>query len=273
MQTTRSFSSAAARLFLASAALALALSSVRASAALVVRVFPSAPTVPVNVLRVSFAFATRQEPNLLAKISLRYADGSPVGQAFLNQELWTPDDRTLTVLFDPGRVKTGTIAHEKYGYALKIGKVVNVLLDGNVVKSWRVVGEQRIAPDPRRWKIHAPRAGTREPLVIQLGRPIDYMGGNSIVAVSPDEALVAGTAVLGAHETIWTFVSEDVMALRPLSRRRRSASRRSRRQRDRRSVRTPRHSRHRPDGRTAADISRRSGDRGLVCSEGPLPAA
>ena len=173
------------------------------------RVFPSSPTLPVNVLRVSLAFTDRQEPNRLAEISLRYADGSPVGQAFLNQELWTPDDRTLTLIFDPGRVKTGTLAHQQLGYALKVGRVVNVLLDGRILKSWLIVGEQRVAPNPRQWKIRVPHAETREPLVMDLGRAIDYMGENSIVAVSPTNELVHGRAVLGSHESTWTFTPSE----------------------------------------------------------------
>src|SRR5499425_3830758 len=72
---------------------------------------PSGPEVPANLLRISISFAAQVEGPLLPRLSLLRADGGQVEAPFLEQELWSPSGRILTVLLHPGRVKTGLKAH------------------------------------------------------------------------------------------------------------------------------------------------------------------
>src|SRR5215468_8872049 len=79
----------------------------------VVLVQPSGPEVPANLLRLSIRFAAQVEGPLLPRLSLLRADGTQVQAPFLEQELWSPSGRILTVMMHPGRVKTGLKARDE----------------------------------------------------------------------------------------------------------------------------------------------------------------
>jgi hypothetical protein len=58
---------------------------------------------------------------LLPRLTLLRADGSQVQEPFLEQELWSPSGKILTVLMHPGRVKTGLKAQDEKGPILSAG--------------------------------------------------------------------------------------------------------------------------------------------------------
>jgi hypothetical protein len=57
-----------------------------------------------------------------------------IQEPFLEQELWSPDGKLLTVLMHPGRVKSGLIAHDERGPILSPGEDVTLTLDGHPIK-------------------------------------------------------------------------------------------------------------------------------------------
>src|SRR5689334_5388387 len=82
----------------------------RARTTRVVAVHPSATRLPSNLLRWYVEFSAPMEPgSALAHVRLLDESGREVRGAFLSldQELWDPERRRLTLLFDPGRVKRG----------------------------------------------------------------------------------------------------------------------------------------------------------------------
>src|SRR5262245_65659055 len=81
-------------------ALAVALGSSHAGqpAPRVVLVQPSGPEVPANLLRLSITLAAQVEGPLLPRLSLVRADGRQVSEPFLEQELWSPSGKILTVM-------------------------------------------------------------------------------------------------------------------------------------------------------------------------------
>src|SRR4029453_18144870 len=117
-------------------ALAVALGSSHAEqpAPRVVLVQPSGPEVPANLLRLSIVFATQVEGPLLPRLSLLRADGRRIQAPFLEQELWSPSGKILTVMMHPGRVKTGLKPHDEEGPILSVGDDVALALDGVPVK-------------------------------------------------------------------------------------------------------------------------------------------
>ena len=137
------------RRWVSATALAVALGSSHAGqpAPRVVLVQPSGPEVPANLLRISIRFAAQVEGPLLPRLSLLRADGSQVEAPFLEQELWSPSGRILTVLLHPGRVKTGLKAHDEKGPILSAGDDVALALDGVPIKRWRVGLADQIGPD------------------------------------------------------------------------------------------------------------------------------
>ena len=58
---------------------------------------------------------------VLSRLALRLAGGQAIEEPFLQQELWSPNGKVLTVLMHPGRVKTGLNARDEKGPILSAG--------------------------------------------------------------------------------------------------------------------------------------------------------
>src|SRR5262249_43171948 len=154
-------------------AVALGTSHAEPPAARVVVVQPSGAQVPANLLRISISFAAQVERPVLPRLSLLRADGSQVQEPFLEQDLWSPSGRILTVLLHPGRVKTGLKARDEKGPILSEGDDVALALDGVPIKRWRVGPADDIGPMASEWKLSAVRVHSKQPLVVALDGPID----------------------------------------------------------------------------------------------------
>ena len=115
----------------------------------IVAVAPSGATVPERLLRISVIFSVPQFEGLAAPATLRRADGSVVAGALIDQQLWSPDRRTVTFLLDPARVKTDLIAHDEAGPILHSGELVELRVSGKMVHRWTVVAGGCVVPDLR----------------------------------------------------------------------------------------------------------------------------
>src|SRR5262245_3663434 len=171
----------------------------------VVLVQPSGPEVPANLLRVSITLAARVEGPLLPRLSLLRADGSQVQEPFLEQELWSPSGRILTVLLHPGRVKTGLKAQDEKGPILSAGDGVALALDGVPIKRWRVGPADELGPVASEWKVSAVRVESKQPLVVALDGPIDGRDADYLAIADVRGRRVAGRAQLTNGESTWTF--------------------------------------------------------------------
>jgi hypothetical protein len=59
----------------------------------------------------------------------------------------------------------------------------------------------RTPPDPKRWIVTAPKAGTSEPLIVEFPAPMDYALLQRMIAVEG----VAGSIAIDRDETRWRF--------------------------------------------------------------------
>lgn len=169
---------------------------------------PTGDAVPVNLLRFSIQFEQPPEGPVLPRLELTDADGRKIQGAFLEQELWSPDNRILTVLMHPGRVKSGLIANEELGRALVDGDKVTLTFNGRPIKRWRIVGEDRTGPDPSRWTATTPRLDTRDQLTVQLDGSVDAFGTGLIAVRAPSGVRLEGRAMLDRGESIWRFTPD-----------------------------------------------------------------
>jgi hypothetical protein len=175
----------------------------------VIAVRPSGDTVPENLLRLSIVFDRPTGDPVLPGFRLSRTDGGDIERPFLDEELWSPDGTILTILFNPGRVKTGIDLHERYGRALHSGARVKLSLDGRVIKEWQVVKPETRPIDPGLWRLTAPESGTNVPLVVSMGRPTDAMEVDVPVVLDASGKVLLGRSVLSADESIWTFTPDD----------------------------------------------------------------
>ena len=170
--------------------------------------YPSAATVPVNLLRISIEFPTQPPTDVADRVRLTRSDGTEIEHAFYPQPLWSPDGRKLTLYLDPGRVKTGLIAHDAAGRALTSGEAVELRLADLVLRRWRVAAARTEAIDPRRWSIQAPVRGSRAALSVNLVAPLDRRAASLVAVADAAGNRVEGSPELVAGETIWRFVPD-----------------------------------------------------------------
>jgi hypothetical protein len=143
---------------------------------------------------------------MLRRLALLRGDGMKIREPFLEQELWSPDGKLLTVLMHPGRVKSGLIAHDERGPILSPGEDVTLALDGHPIKQWRVGPANTVGPAVSAWKISAVRVGSRQPIVVTLNEPIDGRDADYLAIADERDRRVAGRAQLANGESTWTFV-------------------------------------------------------------------
>jgi hypothetical protein len=195
---------------LGAAALALALGCCRAAPSnpQVVFVQPSAAEVPANLLRISIRFAAQVEGAVLPRVSLLRADGKEIQQPFLEQELWSPDGKVLTIMLHPGRVKSGLNARDAMGPILLAGDDISLAFDGHPIRQWRIGPLDSAGPNPSQWKLHAVQAGSLQPLVVILDGPIDGQDVGYLAIADARGRRVAGRVRLTAGESVWTFAPD-----------------------------------------------------------------
>jgi hypothetical protein len=87
----------------------------------VLQIYPTSDRLPENLLRFYIYFSSpMRRGDALQQIHLLDESGHIIPDVFLDtgEELWNPTSTRLTVLLDPGRVKTGLRAHSQLGRAL-----------------------------------------------------------------------------------------------------------------------------------------------------------
>ncbi|MEX2282508.1 MAG: Ig-like domain-containing protein [Gemmatimonadota bacterium] len=194
-----------------------------AEPARVIAVYPSTDRVPMNLLRLYVHFsAPMSTGGAYQRIRVLDAAGKVVEDAFLviagEQELWDPEHRRLTMLFDPGRIKRDLRPHEELGLPLRDGQSYTLVIDstwtdanGNAVaagfrKRFSVGPADRAVPNTADWRVAVPVVGTRAVLTVTFPEPLDHALLLRLLVVKASAGqTVAGQATVGANEESWTF--------------------------------------------------------------------
>jgi hypothetical protein len=183
-------------------------------------VYPSTNILPSNQLKLYIYFsAPMSRGESWKRIHLLDDTGQPVQLPFLEieQELWDPSYRRLTVLFDPGRIKRGLAANDELGPAIVEGRQYTLVIDGDFLdargvplerefrKSFRGGPADRKSPDPKEWRVSQPRAETRDPLIVQFGGPMDQALLLRLITIPG----VGGSVATDREETQWRFTPDQ----------------------------------------------------------------
>ena len=199
---------------------------VAAPPARVERVYPSAAVLPSNQLRLYIYFsAPMSRGEAGQRIHILDADGKPLRDVFLpGQELWDPNNRRLTMTFDPGRIKRDLTSNTTMGPPIAEGKRYTLLID----REWRDANGAPMAepfrkpfrggpavrqpPDPKTWKISTPPAASRAALVVDFGRPMNYTLLQRMLKISGARGDVAGSIDVAREESEWRFTPQNPWA-------------------------------------------------------------
>jgi hypothetical protein len=178
-------------------------------------VYPSAPVLPQNLLRMHVFFS---EPpfvdSLMQAVRLLDGHGGVVAHPFLDLQegLWDASATRLTLMLHPGRIKSGLASRLSQGPAIEQGQRYRLVMDLGLLfgpsmaeAGWHThefsVGPAlETAIDHTAWSIGQPLAGTRQPLHLSFGRALDRL--------SLDRAFALNTTA-GRHLRFGQHVSKS----------------------------------------------------------------
>jgi len=189
------------------------------------RIFPTSDELPENILRFYVYFSNPMQRGWANRaISLQSENGNEVENVFMEfkQELWGPDQKRLTLLLDPGRIKRGVATNVRLGQALQVGRRYKLLVDGSwpdaagrplgtdYEKAFRVISPVRSAVKAESWSLAPPKAGSRAPLELRSDRPLDHALLERLLSVRDAGGReVPGRIELGHRETQCRFFPQQ----------------------------------------------------------------
>jgi hypothetical protein len=193
----------------------------RPPSAQVSQVFPTRDVLPENQLKFYIHFSEpMSRGDVYRHIRLHKQSGEKIEYPFLelDQELWDASGKRFTLFFDPGRVKRGLRPREELGPALEEGVAYKLVIEkdwldahgspmrSSFSKRFRVVAPDFDQPNPGRWILQRPAAGTRDALMVGLGESLDHAMLRRVVTVSTaDGEQVVGSVEVDQHETRLSF--------------------------------------------------------------------
>jgi len=190
----------------------------------ITQIYPTADSVPANVLRMYIEFsAPMGRKSGVEYIKLLDEQGKEVPGAVLplDYEFWSPDHTRFTVFFDPGRVKQGILPNRQMGRAFKPGEMVTLVvshewrdehglpLKDDYRRTFHVTAPDERPLDPSQWRIAAPAASSREPVVVTFSKTLDHSLLMRAVGIRRDGNAVAGDVQVGEGEASWRFTPRD----------------------------------------------------------------
>jgi len=193
--------------------------------AIVEAVYPSGDVLPANLLKFYIYFSQpMREGTAFGSVQVVDMDGQVVADVFVETtpELWGASMMRLTMICHPGRIKRGLEMHDQAGPPLRAGERYRLTVDASLKDAaglplaepfeyeFTVGPADRSSPDVNDWVLVAPRAGTRDPLVVSLGEPLDHALATRLIAVQmPDGTRLSGSIELREAETVWLFHPTD----------------------------------------------------------------
>ncbi len=183
------------------------------------QIYPTADTLPSNLLRIYIVFsAPMSRGEAAAHIHVEDDKGKIIPDELLpGQELWDPTFQRLTMTFDPGRIKRGLTSNQTIGPPITEGKHYYLVIDRDwpdargvpmlegFTKAFVGAPPDRTPPDPAQWHITAPAKGTTSALVIDFPDPMNYALLQKMIQVARGQTNIAGRISLDRHETQWRF--------------------------------------------------------------------
>ncbi len=184
-------------------------------------IYPSAELLPENLLRFYLYFnSPMKQGEALKHIHLVDSRGNKDTQAFMQfkQELWSPDGKRLTLLFDPGRIKRGVSTNLELGPALLHGNTYQLVisgawqdvygqnLDATEKMTFKVGAAYRTAIDISNWNVNEPEVESTKPLTIQLDRIMDHALVQSMLQIKYEENQnIKGSWEISESESVLFF--------------------------------------------------------------------
>lgn len=184
-------------------------------------VFPSGAEVPENLLKFYLHFsAPMSRGRVYQHIHLMDGSGKEIELPFLelDEELWDPEMKRLTLFIDPGRIKRGVRPLEEIGPSLEEGKLFTLVIDAAWLDAkgkplskkfehrFRVGAPDRTSIIPENWELVEPVPESTDPLSVAFAESMDHaLALRLLRVVREDGSPVEGTPKLTDSEKTWKF--------------------------------------------------------------------
>ena len=188
-------------------------------------VYPSANSLPENLLKFYVHFsAPMSQGNVYTHIHLYDSKDRKIPLPFLElgEELWNPSETRITILFDPGRIKKGLLPRENEGPVLIQGKSYKLRIESDwldasgtplkesFTKTFSVTAPDNQIPSPNHWKVNAPKAGTKNPLMVDFSEPLDHALISRLIWIETSaQKFIEGSIVIKNAEKHWIFTPKE----------------------------------------------------------------
>ena len=185
----------------------------------VVKILPTSDELPANLLRFYIYFSSPMRRGFSdTSVTLIDEQGLIVSKPFMQfkQELWDPEQKRLTIIFDPGRIKRGVSTN--LPPALEEGKFYRLIIDGNwedaqgnllhrqYEKHFRAHSALRSNPDPTQWGMTLPSGNSKESVNLTFLRPFDHALLRRMITIrSKTDESIEGSIKIDQAETRWQF--------------------------------------------------------------------
>lgn len=192
----------------------------------VIAVYPSSDTIAENVLRFHIQFSMpMREGEVNRRIHLYDASGNKLSGVFFDHqyEFWSKDRTLLTLLVDPGRIKTGLRAHQDRGRAFQKDSTYTLLIakgwpsisgtssSNNHLQRFTIGSEDDEQPNIANWRPQVFRSTSLDSITIDFPAPIDYASAQSFIQIFSlaNNHLLPGKIALSNQEKRWVFTPAD----------------------------------------------------------------
>lgn len=190
----------------------------------VTAIYPSADTLPENLLKIYLHFDQPMREGLSGNyIKLIKNRHDTIEGAFLDlqPELWNPDRTTLTLWLDPGRIKRDLQPNKQLGAPMEHGMHYQI----SVSQAWTDVRGKKLAkpyqkafvtttkdslsPQPSLWTLVPPASATRQPLKVHFKESLDHsLLQEALTIQDVNGARIAGHWQIGDREMQCSFVPD-----------------------------------------------------------------
>ncbi|MGN7887539.1 Ig-like domain-containing protein [Dyadobacter sp. 22481] len=155
----------------------------------VIAIYPSADTLPENLLKIYLHFNQPMREGLSAKyIKLIKNKRDTIDGAFLDlqPELWNPERTVLTLWLDPGRIKRDLQPNKRLGAPMQRGTHYEIAISQawtdargkRLAKAYQkafvTIAKDSLSPQPSQWTLVPPTAATKQALKIDFKEPLDH---------------------------------------------------------------------------------------------------
>ena len=188
--------------------------------AAVEQIFPSGEVLPENLFKFYIIFShpmSRGEAYQHIRLLDQHGEAVELPFLQLTQELWDPDGKRFTLLFDPGRTKKGIKPNRDMGLPLQEGQQFTLVIDQDwhdaqglplqrsFAKTFTVGPQDHHQPDINAWQLTLPNGGSRNPVIVTFDEPLDRGQLENALWIESAEGNIVNGKIDIEDEIVWRF--------------------------------------------------------------------